>query len=158
GEGTRHVVEPVTGVVGRKQRLAVDVKVEEVTYSVRILRTVQTMVWHSPRLGCRHRRAIELAFQPRGEFINSLRRRSRPPGRRHDPPPTLPHAFSPPGPGPPEKIEIQGVEREPRRFQFLVVAADAVAGEKRSVVSGTGKRRCCLRDRDRRSQYPARCR
>src|SRR6185436_9379768 len=98
--------EAMTGVVGREQRLSVDVKVEKVAYRVDIFCAVQTMLWHPPGLWRRQCGAIELAFEPRSELVDRLRRRSRPTGWRHDAAPQLPHHFFPHGPGLADRIEV----------------------------------------------------
>ena len=125
------VVEAVARIVGRQQRANVDLEREEIPHGVRVLGAVQPM--DDRPSGIRVRRAVrvERRLDPTGDRVIRRPIRPRQPDRRHR------AAAQPRGDffqgarilG--DVIEIEGIEREIRGRALLVVAADAVAIERR---------------------------
>ena len=146
----RDVVEPVAGVVGRQQRLAVDLESEEITDGVGVLGPVQPVDSRTPsRVRVGHGDRIERPLEPGGDTFVLGVVRTRPAGWRHRPCPQLADHVLPEldlGTVLANLIEIQLLQRQPGGQRPVVVTGDTVAVEEKPVVVG-GRLRLggCLR-------------
>ena len=150
------------GVVGRQQRLDVDVQPDQITHGVPILEPVQAMRRHrpSPRRG-RGGGAVQLRFQP-GDPRRPCRGLglTRRPGRHH-PGPDPPHDLFPQLRVPPDVGQIEPLERDGDRADLnaaITVTADAVAPDerRRRLVADEGlSRGWSTRERQRGGQQHA---
>ena len=147
-----HVVEAVRRVVGRQQRCRVDVQREQIANRVGVLSAIQPMNDRGAG-GTAGGAAVERRLQlldegPVGRFI-------RPAGaeRRHHAGPQLANDLLPYFGVRDDIGRVERVERQPRRPQPLIVAADAIAVEDLAHDRGIGHgrrrpilRHCCLSD------------
>ena len=130
------VVEPVMLVVGRQQRLGVDLEAKQIPDGVRVLHAVEPMDGRAPRVGGGEGGAVELALEPRDEPVRGAGIGPGAARRRHLPGPQAPDNMLPTGGVGAHPGEIHHVEGEPRGAGPLVVAGHAVPIEQRPAVRG----------------------
>ena len=130
-EDIGNVVEPVVRLIGRQQRSRVGIEREQVANRVGILDLVQAMIRRAPRIRMRRGLSIELALQPRREAVERRLVGPTPPGRGHRAAADFQHHLFPQFRAGTDMLDVGLVEHEPGRFQFFVVAGDAVFGEER---------------------------
>ena len=134
-EDIRHVVKAVAvGVVGRKHLCGVDVNDEQVTDRVLVLGSVQAMEGFGPawiRAGCSTLVDSHLQVRDEGSMGGSIRARAA--ARRHGTRAELPNHLLPHLSPTAHIHHVHRVERQAPGSQSLVVAADAVLIDNRSV-------------------------
>ena len=155
-QGGRHaqhvadVVEPVAGVVRRQQRRSVDLEGQKVAHGVRVLRAIQAVQRRpAPGVGCGLRRPVELRFEVGDQAVVRRLVGAGPRRRRHGAGAQLAGHLLPGGRVVAHRLDVGGIEREPGDAQAVVVTGDAVAVQRRLMLTrrrdrlrgGPGERR-----------------
>ena len=132
GQDTGDVVETVGGVVGRQQRLDVDLEREQVADRVRVLAAIEPVQRWRTRVRGDCRRGVEIGFEEASEPGQRLPVRPRLSGRRHHAGADLAHDRFP-GLGVARgRAGIETVERQVAGTIDRVVAVDAVSIDQRA--------------------------
>ena len=123
----RDVVEPVAGVVYRQPFSRFEVDVQKIADGVAVFGAVQPMHRRAARVRVVHRRAIQIRFKERRECLGGRGVRSGANGqRRHFAGADLSYHPFPDLRVAGDIRQRQALQREPSRFQPIVVAADAI--------------------------------
>ena len=133
GQGIGEVVEAaVRGFIARQLRPDIDVELQEIADRVVVFRAVQALDGaDAARIRVRRPCAIDFVFQPQRHRSIGRRIRSRPSRRRHRTGTQFPDHFFPDFGVRAGFADVLFIEGEARRFQFVVVAGDAIGVEYR---------------------------
>jgi hypothetical protein len=143
-EHVRVVVEARARVVRRQHRRDVDLEREEIAHGIRVFGAVQAMDERTPRIRCAGRGAVERRLQRGDERGAHARLGARDSGGRHHAGADSPRDFFPDVRIERAGREVFGIEDQAAGLHPLVVAGDAVGGNRLTVL-GDWRRRGCRR-------------
>ena len=138
GQHLGDVVEALLLVVGREQRVGVDLEAEDVADGVGVLHPVEAVHGGPARVGILQARAVELGLEPMDEVAGCRGRGARPAGGRHRVRPQAADDVLPGGRVRLHVRDVQRVQRQPGRERAPVVAGHAVAVEEGPRLRGAG--------------------
>ena len=148
-EGSRNIVEALVLVVGREQRLAVNVQPEQIADRVTVLDPIQAVNGAATRIRRDGGRSIELGFEPRRQRFVRGAVGPRRAWRRHRPGAKLPHDLLPRVRTLADMLEVDRGQNQSGGPEPLVVTGDAILLEKPALGRdrpGSGTRGRSLRD------------
>jgi hypothetical protein len=124
-----NVVEPESGIVGRKQRRRVDVQVEEIANGVGVLGPVEPPQDGPSGTGLARGRTIQVRLEGRDQSVVDCVGGPRHAQRRHGASPQFAHDSLPDVGAASDVPHVEPVQRQPTRLHAGVVAGNAVALE-----------------------------
>ena len=139
-EALGDVVEAVALVVGRQQRVDVELETEQVADRIGVLGAIETMQRRFPRVRRRESGLVERPFDRREESVDPGGIGTPRVGRRHHPRANLANHFFPGGGVRRHPGFVQVRQRQVAALHPVVVTADAVLADQRAVSRRRGRR------------------